>query len=70
MAISNLLSAKELAERGFGSRTTIWRNVRDGKFPQPIKIGDSTRWIESEVDAWLDHQSEMRDSDSPPPEDG
>ena len=28
----------DLEERGFGSRTTIWRKVRDGSFPAPEMI--------------------------------
>ncbi len=26
------------------SRATFWRRVGDGTFPEPIKIGGSTRW--------------------------
>lgn len=36
------------------SRPTIYRRMRDGTFPQGIKPGGSeTRWLESEVRAWL-----------------
>lgn len=26
------------------SRATFWRRVKDGTFPQPVKIGGVTRW--------------------------
>ena len=26
------------------SRATFWRRVKDGTFPQPIRIGGVTRW--------------------------
>ena len=26
------------------SRATFWRRVKDGTFPQPVKIGAATRW--------------------------
>lgn len=36
------------------SRASIYRAVKRGDFPAPVKIGEhSPRWIESEVDAWI-----------------
>ena len=36
------------------SRSTIYRKIRDGSFPEPLKIGDrAVRWRESEIEAWL-----------------
>ena len=36
------------------SPATIWRWVREDKFPKPFKLGDSvTVWDASEVDAFL-----------------
>jgi predicted DNA-binding transcriptional regulator AlpA len=36
------------------SPATIWRWVRDGKFPKPIKLGASvTGWHADEVDAFV-----------------
>ena len=36
----------------------VMRLVREGKFPKPIKLGEgeagAVRFVESEVDAWLD----------------
>jgi Predicted transcriptional regulator len=26
------------------SRASFWRRVKDGTFPQPVKIGGATRW--------------------------
>lgn len=35
------------------SRQTIWRWVREGKFPAPIKLGPNcTRWKVSDIEAW------------------
>ncbi|QMQ34140.1 AlpA family phage regulatory protein [Escherichia coli] len=31
----------------------IYRLIRDGAFPAPIKLGRSSRWLKSEVEAWL-----------------
>lgn len=35
------------------SRVTLWKYVKDGKFPAPIKIGASRFWDEAEVNEWF-----------------
>jgi len=36
------------------SPATIWRWVREGKFPKPFKLGDSvTVWDAAEVEAFI-----------------
>lgn len=47
------LSDKQLALRYGVSRPTIWRWVKEGDLPSPIKLGPgSTRWKLSEVEDW------------------
>ena len=31
----------------------FYKLIQDGGFPKPIKLGRSSRWLESEVEAWL-----------------
>ena len=31
----------------------VYKVVKDGAFPAPIKLGRSSRWLKSEVEAWL-----------------
>ncbi|KGP41758.1 helix-turn-helix transcriptional regulator [Morganella morganii] len=31
----------------------FYKQIQDGQFPKPIKLGRSSRWQESEVEAWL-----------------
>ena len=50
----NLLTYRDLESRGFGSRVTIWRKVRDNKFPQPIIICGAPRWRESTIMEWIE----------------
>lgn len=38
------------------SRTTLWRMVKDGQFPAPIKLRGSTAWKEDDVKSWLEKQ--------------
>lgn len=32
------------------SKTTLWRYVKAGKFPQPRKLGRSAFWVKEEVE--------------------
>ena len=51
----NLLSYDDLEALGYGSRTTIWRRVNNGKFPPPIDTGSGgKRWRETDVIEWLE----------------
>jgi predicted DNA-binding transcriptional regulator AlpA len=37
------------------SPNTVWRLVRNGQFPKPVKLGpNSTAWRFAEVKAWAD----------------
>lgn len=41
------------------SASTLWRKVRAGSFPRPVKLGPAiTAWRVSEVASWLAEQSE------------
>ena len=31
----------------------FYKLIQDGLFPKPIKLGRSSRWLQSEVEAWL-----------------
>ncbi|VXD08642.1 conserved hypothetical protein [Enterobacterales bacterium 8AC] len=33
----------------------FYKLISEGKFPKPIKLGRSSRWLESEVEAWVQH---------------
>ena len=35
------------------SKPTIYRKVKEGKFPAPIYVSKFPAWIESEIDAYL-----------------
>ncbi len=46
-----LVSAKQVMVRMNWSRTTLWRRVRAGEFPAPVKTGpNSVDWFDDEVD--------------------
>jgi len=31
----------------------FYKLISDGVFPKPIKLGRSSRWLQSEVEAWM-----------------
>lgn len=49
------LRVSALAPRLGISKNTIWRLVREGKFPKPIKLSEKvTVWKAADVLAWLE----------------
>ena len=47
------------------SKTTLWRRVRSGDFPVPLKLGSlgtrSIGWREDDVERWLDSRPTIDD---------
>jgi prophage regulatory protein len=53
------LTVKQLANRYGAHEATIWRWVREGRFPEPVKLaGNLTRWSQSSVESWEQAQRE------------
>ena len=49
-----LLRRDEVETRCGLARTSIYRLMRAGKFPEPIKVGTrAVRWPESEIERWI-----------------
>ncbi|CRY79589.1 MULTISPECIES: helix-turn-helix transcriptional regulator [Yersinia] len=42
----------------FTGMTDKWfyKLIQDGKFPAPIKMGRSSRWLESDVAEWINNR--------------
>lgn len=39
------------------SRSNIYQQIQAGKFPAPLKIGRNSRWLASEIHAWVNAQA-------------
>lgn len=50
--VKQYLSDKDNANRYAVCRQTIWRWVREGNFPSPVKINGATRWKLSDLERW------------------
>ena len=49
-----LLRLSEVLARCGLSRSTLYRQMGDGAFPWPLRVGvRAVRWRESEIDSWL-----------------
>ena len=49
------------------SRTTLWRLERRGDFPRRIRLSpNSTGWIESEIEQWIESRPRTPSSESVP----
>jgi prophage regulatory protein len=48
------LTIREVGDKIGASRSTIYRWIREGNFPNGKRFGKcSIRWLESTVDAWM-----------------
>ncbi len=48
-------SIKEVSERYGVAPKTIWRWIREGRFPKPLKLSPKTaRWHEAELQAYAE----------------
>ncbi|SEF56369.1 helix-turn-helix transcriptional regulator [Nitrosomonas ureae] len=57
-----------LAEVEFqtGFKTSfLYQLMKEGKFPKPVKIGNASRWRESEVQQWIHDQINVASSKHP-----
>ncbi|PZT91008.1 MAG: hypothetical protein DI637_02885 [Citromicrobium sp.] len=55
-----MLTLKEVTELTTRSSSTIYNMVKEGTFPEWIKLGSSSRWRESEVLDWIEEQAAKR----------
>ncbi|MEO6918687.1 MAG: AlpA family transcriptional regulator [Collimonas sp.] len=41
-------------------KTVIYEKIKDGTFPQQVKLGRISGWVESEVQEWIARQIQRR----------
>jgi prophage regulatory protein len=51
-----LLSREDIKARGISySRAQIYRKIKDGSFPPPVRLGENRiAWLSNEIDAWIE----------------
>lgn len=55
-----------LSSTGF-TKPTMYRWIKEGKFPKPIKIGNSrsSRWVDKDIEQWINDQISNHQENSP-----
>lgn len=56
MSQESLLQIQDVMKRTGIKKSTIYQKIKAGQFPAFIKIGTMTRWVESEISAWVQKQ--------------
>ncbi len=53
--MTRLLRISEVVKTTGMGRSTVYRLVKENKFPRPVRLGArSSAWREDEVQAWMD----------------
>jgi len=65
--MTKLINDRELAARLSTSVSSIWRWVKTGAIPQPLRIGGMSRWTEADVDNILAKAERERETSGPRP---
>ncbi|WGE51329.1 helix-turn-helix domain-containing protein [Actinobacillus equuli subsp. haemolyticus] len=55
------LNISDLYEMLKMNRSTIYRQVQEGIFPAPVKIGKCSRWLYAEISEFLEKQQQKRE---------
>ena len=66
MDIDRLMRRHEVQQRTGLACTTIYRKMREGSFPEPVKVGArAVRWTASEIEKWLSGRPRATGEDQP-----
>ena len=60
-----LLNAKDCCRLGNFSHSQLYRLIARGLWPQPVKIGESSRWIPDEAGAAIQALADARKPNPP-----
>jgi prophage regulatory protein len=61
-----LISREDLKARGISySRAQLYRKVKDGSFPKPVRLGENkVAWLAAEIDAWIEEIAAARQAEA------
>lgn len=60
-----LIRIKEVMNRTGLARSTVYKYISQGQFPQSLKLGTrAVAWVESEIDTWINDSIKRRDEDA------
>ncbi|HDZ46414.1 MAG TPA: AlpA family transcriptional regulator [Halomonas sp.] len=60
-----LIRIKDVMERTGLARSTIYKYISLGLFPNSVQLGTrAVAWVESEIDTWINDSIKRRDEDA------
>ena len=59
--MKRLITLSEVSRLTGLKRTAIYERMAAGTFPRNCKLGTSSRWVDIEIQGWIDRQIEARD---------
>lgn len=57
---ARLLRRQEVEARTALATSTIYRRMGQGTFPRPRDLKGCVRWLEADIDAWIEGQDESK----------
>ena len=54
------MTLAEILDRLRCSRSSVYAWMTHQQFPEPVKLGSTSRWLRTEVDAWIQRQAAVR----------
>lgn len=57
-----LMRLVEVEEAVCVKTTTIYKWMKEGKFPKPVKMGFVSLWVRAEVESWIQQRIAVRDA--------
>jgi prophage regulatory protein len=57
--MKKLLTIKEVTQMVGFKTSTIYKFIKTKGFPQPVKIGKSSRWLLSDINQWITNYKEQ-----------
>ncbi|GAQ30257.1 prophage CP4-57 regulatory [Ralstonia sp. NT80] len=51
-----LIRMPEVMKMAGIGKTAIYGRIKEHTFPQPVKVGRASTWVESDVQKWVDEQ--------------
>lgn len=64
MTEKRLIPLSEVTRLTGLKRTAIYERIARKDFPPMIKLGTTSRWLLSEVEAWIDRKIQARDDET------
>ncbi len=59
---TRLIARDAVLDRVGIGKSALYDRISAGTFPKPVSLGRLSRWVESEIDAWIEAQIAHRDA--------